>query len=114
LGDSLDAFAHSEEAFSHAVTIFTIYLVQDLLSFTFTGQLADDIKTGLHLFIITDGNSKFCQTNAERERIYGLNSAGDAMCSLTDAWKSYWSSARNKASIDISLQIILDITANEH
>jgi hypothetical protein len=84
LQDSLDAYARSNEAFSHAVPIITLRLVQDLLSFTFMGQSADDIKTGLQPFIITDGNAEFRQTNAEVARIYGLINSGDATCSLTD------------------------------
>jgi hypothetical protein len=59
LQDSLDAYARSADAFSPAVPIVTIRLVQDLLAFKFMGQSADDIKVGLHPFIITDGNAEF-------------------------------------------------------
>jgi hypothetical protein len=84
LQDSLDAYARSAEAFSQAVPIVTIRLVQDLLAFKFMGQSADDIKQGLHPFIITDGNAEFHQTNAEVARIYGLLNSGKATCSLSD------------------------------
>jgi hypothetical protein len=84
LQDSLDAYARSADAFSPAIPIVTIRLVQDLLAFKFMGQSADDIKVGLHPFIITDGNAEFRQTNAEVARIYGLLNAGEATCSLSD------------------------------
>jgi hypothetical protein len=38
-------------------------LVQDLLSFNFVGDLADDIKLGFHPFIISDGNAEHRQIN---------------------------------------------------
>jgi hypothetical protein len=84
LRDSLDVYANSPDAFSPGVPIVSLRLAQDLLSFMFVGQSADDIKTGLHPFIITDGNAEYRQTNAELARIYGLISAGDANCSLAD------------------------------
>jgi hypothetical protein len=39
--------------------------MQDLLSFTFVGDSADNIKTGLQPFIITDGSIEHCQANLE-------------------------------------------------
>jgi hypothetical protein len=84
LRDVLDGYARSADAFSPLVPIVTPRLVQDLLSFTFLGQSANDIRTGLHPFIITDGNAEFRQTNAEIARLYGLINAGDATCSLAD------------------------------
>jgi len=82
--DALDVYARSPHAFSPSVPIVTPRLVQDLLSFTFVGQSADDTKTGLHPFVITDGNAEFRQTNAEIARLYGLINSGDASCSLAD------------------------------
>jgi hypothetical protein len=38
-------------------------LVQDLLSFSFVGDSAADIKSGFHPFIITDGNAEHRQIN---------------------------------------------------
>jgi hypothetical protein len=84
LRDSLDAYAISAEAFSPGVPIITLRLVQDLLSFNFLGQSADDIKSGLHPFIITDGNAESRQANAEIARIYGLINATEATFSLAD------------------------------
>jgi hypothetical protein len=55
-----------------------------LLSFNFLGQSADDIKSGLQPFIITDGNAESRQANAEIARIYGLLNTGEATCSLAD------------------------------
>jgi len=45
---------------------------------------ADDIKNGLHPFIVTDGNSEHRQHNLEVARLYGLITAGNATCSLSD------------------------------
>jgi hypothetical protein len=84
LWDSLDAYARSPDAFSPGVPIITLRLVQDLLSFNFMGQSADDIKMGLHPFIITDGNAEYRQSNAEIARLYGLINAGDTAYSLAD------------------------------
>jgi hypothetical protein len=69
---------------SPSVPIAAPRLAQDLLSFTFVGQSTDVTKTGLHPFIITDGNAEFCQTNAEIVRLYGLINSGEATCSLAD------------------------------
>jgi hypothetical protein len=84
LCDALDAFARSAEAFSTAVPLVMACLVQDLLTFQFLGQSIDDIKSGLHPFIITDGASKNRHLNMEVARLYGLLTAGDATCSLSD------------------------------
>jgi hypothetical protein len=84
LRDALDAFARSAEAFSTAVPLVMACLVQDLLTFQFLGQSIDDIKSGLHPFIITDGASKNRHLNMEVARLYGLLTAGDATCSLSD------------------------------
>ncbi len=84
LRDALDAYARSNEAFAPGVPIVTLQLVQDLLEFNFLGQSVDDIKMGLHPFIITDGNAEYRQSNAELARLYGLINAGEASCSLAD------------------------------
>jgi hypothetical protein len=84
LQETLDEFARSHKAFSTGVPIVMLCLVQDLLAFNFMGQSADDIKTGLHPFIIADGNAEYSQVNAELARIYGLINAGEATCSLAD------------------------------
>jgi len=54
----LEAFARSPQAYSPSVPTVTAKLVQDLLSFSFLGYSADNIKLGLNPFIITDGNAK--------------------------------------------------------
>jgi hypothetical protein len=84
LRDILDAFARSTDAFSSALPVVTAGLVQDLLAFNFIGMSSEDIKTGLHPFIIADGNSEHRQTNTEVARLYGLLNAGEATCSLAD------------------------------
>lgn len=84
LRDALDAFARTANAFSTLVPIVTAHLVQDLLTFQFLGQSIDDIKTGLHPFIIMDRNAEHCQVNTKMAHLYGLLTAGDAACSLAD------------------------------
>jgi hypothetical protein len=82
--DVLEAFARSQEAYSTSVPIVTARLTQDLLNFNFVGQSADDLKGGLHPFIISDGNAEHRQNNVEVARLYGLLTAGDVTCSLAD------------------------------
>jgi len=84
LRDTLDTFSRSADAFSTSVPLVTARLVQDILSFQFVGQSADDIKTGLHPFIIMDGTAEQRQVNTEVARLYGLLTTGDATCSLAD------------------------------
>jgi len=84
LSDTLHTFARSADAFSASVPIVTARLVQDLLMFNFLGQSIDDIKSGLHPFIILDGNAENRQANLETARLYGLLTAGDATISLAD------------------------------
>jgi len=84
LRDALDAFARSSQAFSSAVPIVSARLTQDMLAFNFVGNSVDDVKNGLHPFIVTDGNAEHRQHNMEVARLYGLITAGDATCSLSD------------------------------
>jgi len=84
LRDALDAFARSPEAYSSSVPIVSARLTQDMLAFNFVGHSADDVKGGLHPFIITDGNSEHRQNNIEVARLYGLITMGDVSCSLSD------------------------------
>lgn len=58
LHEALEAFAGSTQAFSATAPVVTVKMVQDLLTFTFLGDSIDDITLGLHLFIITDGNTE--------------------------------------------------------
>jgi len=76
--------SRSANAYSLAVPIVTARLTQDLLSFNFIGQSTDDLKNGLHPFIISYGNAENRQMNLEVARLYSLLTAGDAMCSLAD------------------------------
>jgi hypothetical protein len=62
----------------------TVRLFQELLTFSFVGQSIDDIKAGLHPFIITNGNAEHRQTNVEVARLYELLNTGDATCTLAD------------------------------
>jgi hypothetical protein len=82
--DGLDAFARSSTAYSTSMPVVTPRLTQDMLNFNFIGQSADDLKGGLHPFIISDGNAEHRQNNVEVARLYGLLTAGDATCSLAD------------------------------
>jgi hypothetical protein len=84
LRDSLDSFARSADAFSTSVPVVTARLVQDLLEFNFLGQSVDDIKGGLHPFIVSDGNAENRQANLETARLYGLITAGEASITLGD------------------------------
>jgi hypothetical protein len=84
LRDILDALARTPEAYSSAVPIVTAWLVQDMSSFNFVGHSTNDIKCGLHPFVIVDENAKHQQSNIEVARLYGLLTSGDATCSLKD------------------------------
>jgi hypothetical protein len=84
LKDVLDTYARSPEAFSATVPIVTPKLVQDLISFTFVGDSADDIKTGLHPFVITDGSSEHRQANLELSRLYGFLNSSETGVMLAD------------------------------
>jgi hypothetical protein len=84
LRDTLDAFARSPDAYSSTVPIVTARLMQDLLAFNFIGQLADDLKGGLHPFIVSDGNSEHRQTNLDVSHLYSLLAAEDTACTLAD------------------------------
>jgi hypothetical protein len=84
LRETLEAFARSPQAYSPSVPTVTAKLVQDLLNFSFLGDSADDIKLGLHPFIITDGNAESRHANREVARLYGYLHAGDASVSLAD------------------------------
>jgi hypothetical protein len=84
LRDTLEAFARSPQAFSTTVPVVSAKLVQDILSFNFVGDLADDTKLGFHPFIISDGNAEHRQINREVARLYGFLQAGDTSVSLGD------------------------------
>jgi len=84
LRDGLEAFARSPQAFSPTVPIVLAKLVQELLNFNFLGELADDIKTGFHPFIVAEGNAEHRQSNREVARLYGFLQQGDTSISLAD------------------------------
>jgi hypothetical protein len=84
LRDALDAFARGPTAFISTVPVVTAKLVQDLLSFNFVSDSADDFKMGLHPFIITDGNSEHRHTNLEVARLYSYLNSGETSISLAD------------------------------
>jgi hypothetical protein len=118
LRNSLDSYARSAHAVSTAVPVITARLVQDLLTFNFVGQSTEDMQSGLHPFIIMDGNAEHHQTNAEVARLYGLLNSGGAACSLADlevlAAKevrsvplSYWELEKNLGMFGNLLGVIL-------
>jgi hypothetical protein len=84
LQDTLAAFARSNAAYLATSPVVTAKLVQDLLNFQFVGDSANDIKAGLHPFVISDGNTEYRQSNLEVARLYGLLTSGDTNCSLAD------------------------------
>ena len=59
-------------------------LIQDLQSFTFVADTMDDLKTGLHPFIIADDSAEHRQANLEVARLYGQLSVGDHSVILSD------------------------------
>jgi hypothetical protein len=84
LQDTLAAFARSNAAYLATSPVVTAKLVKDLLNFQFVGDSADDIKAGLHPFVISDGNTEHRQSNLEVACLYGLQTSGDTNCSLAD------------------------------
>jgi hypothetical protein len=84
LRDALEAFARGPTAFSAAVPIVSSKLVQDLLNFNFVGDSSDDLKSGFHPFLITDGNAEQRLANLEVARLYGYLQAGEMAVSLKD------------------------------
>jgi hypothetical protein len=84
LKDVLDTYARSPEAFTATVPIVTPKLVQDLLAFTFVGDSADDIKMGLHPFVVTDGATEHRQANLELSRLYGFLNSSETGIMLAD------------------------------
>jgi hypothetical protein len=84
LREELEAYARSLNMFAATVPIVTARTVQDLLSFSFICDSMDDLKLGLHPFIITDGNAEHRQTNRKVARLYGYLLLGDTSVSLAD------------------------------
>jgi len=118
LRDALDAFAHGPTAFISPVPVVTAKLVQDLLNFNFLGDSADDIKMGLHPFIITNGNSEHRHTNLEVARLYSYLNSRDASISLADLEAlqakevrsvplTYWELEKHLGSFDNLLGAVL-------
>jgi len=121
LRETLEAFARSPHAYSPSVPTITARLVQDLLNFSFVGDSADDIKLGLHPFIITDGNAESRHTNREIARLYGYLQTGDAAISLADLETlqakevrsvplSYWELEKTLGSFGNLIGTVLGIT----
>jgi hypothetical protein len=73
LRDVLDGYARSADAFSPLVPIVTPRLVQDLLSFTFLGQSADDIRTGLHPLLLLMEMRNFVRQMPKSHGYMGLS-----------------------------------------
>jgi len=120
LREALEAFSRTPHAFSSTVPIITAKLVQDLLNFNFVGDSADDIKMGLHPFIITDGNAEQCHANMEVARLYGYLNAGETTVSLADLKAlqakevrsvplTYWELEKNLAMFGNLLGVVLGL-----
>lgn len=77
-------FARSPQAFSPTVPVVSTKLVQDLLSFTFIGDSAADIKTGFHPFMIMDGNTEHRQIKCNVAKLYGYLQSGETLMLLAD------------------------------
>jgi hypothetical protein len=84
LSELLSAYARGPDAFSVAVPIPSSKLVQDLLSFVFVGDSPDDIKAGIHPFVIAEGSAEHRQADLEVARLYGLLNSGDQSIMLSD------------------------------
>jgi hypothetical protein len=89
--DSLDVYARGLEAFSPSVTIITMHMVQDLLSFSFIGQSTKDTKTGLHPFMVSDGNAEFRRNNFQPPPKFSPGELGKLATQLAGvlAWKGW-------------------------
>jgi len=120
LREALEAFSRTPHAFSSTVPIITAKLVQDLLNFNFVGDSADDIKMGLHPFIITDGNAEQRHANMEVARLYGYLNAGETTVSLADLEAlqakevrsvplTYWELEKNLAMFGNLLGVVLGL-----
>jgi hypothetical protein len=72
------------EAFSTCVPIASSKLVQDLLNFISISETTDNIKTGVHPFIIADASAEHHQTNLELARSYGMLASGKHALLLSD------------------------------
>jgi len=84
LSETLQAYARSPNAFLASALVVTLKLVQDLLSFTFVGDILDDIKTGLQPFAIADGSLEHRQANLELSHLYGFLNAGEQSFMFAD------------------------------
>jgi len=120
LREALEAFARTPHAFGATVPIITAKLVQDLLNFNFIGDSADDIKMGVHPFIITDGNAEQRHANMEVARLYGYLNAGETTVSLADLEAlqakevrsvplTYWELEKNLAMFGNLLGVVLGL-----
>ncbi len=60
------------ESFYHLAPVVLAKLVQDLLSFMFTGDSQDHLKVGIQPFAVADGSEEFRRANPELARTYGF------------------------------------------
>jgi hypothetical protein len=84
LQDLLDTYARGNEAFSYVAPVVSPKIVQDLLSFTFTGTSPEDLKTGIHPFVIADGSEEHRRSNLELARTYGMLTSGEQSIMYAD------------------------------
>jgi hypothetical protein len=84
LTEQLQAYSRSNDSFSPCPPVASAKLLQDLQNFVFVGESADDIKTGLQPFIITEGSAEHHQANIDLAHTYGMLHAGDHNLLLSD------------------------------
>jgi hypothetical protein len=84
LSDLLHSFTRSADAFSTCAPVVLARLLQDLLQFNFVSDSQDDIKSGLHPFVIADGSAEHRQANLELARTYSHLASGEHALLLAD------------------------------
>jgi len=82
--DLLDTYARGNEAFYYVAPVVSPKIVQDLLSFTFMGTSPEDLKTGIHPFVIADGSEEHRRSNLELARTYGMLTSGEQSIMYAD------------------------------
>ncbi len=72
LREFLEGYARSEHAFINMAPITTPKLHADLSTITFVADHHDDLKTGIHPFVVMDGSEEFRASAMELSRSFGL------------------------------------------
>jgi len=84
LKELLDACARIPGSFSTLAPVVTPKLLQDLRTFTFLADSQDDLKTGLHPFVVADGTEEHRRANLELARQYGFLQEGEHGITFSD------------------------------